>query len=225
MGIGLMLLPVCYGMSLALWALLHPFKNIPEGSYYFFIGISTYFVFEWACFRPIRTYVFGHELTHALAAWMSGGRVKHFHVSKHGGSVSVTKTNVFVALAPYMIPLYSLIVIGIFYLVNWFYPLHAYWSWFLWLFGITVGFHMALTTYALRQGQPDLKAAGKFLSAILIYLGNVVSLILVLGMLFPQTVSWKTFLRLSGRNTLAAWRHVGEGSAWAYREATQNAVR
>src|ERR1700681_420898 len=107
-GVALLLLPACYGVSQALWVVLHKFKNVPEGSFYFFAGVGTYFAFQWAFFRPIRTYVFGHELTHALAAWMTGGKVKHFHVSKKGGSVTVTKTNFFVALAPYIIPLYAL---------------------------------------------------------------------------------------------------------------------
>ncbi len=121
---GLVLLPACYGVTVALWTLMSQFKDVPEGSFYFFAGVGTYFAFQWAFFRPIRTYVFGHELTHALAAWMTGGEVKHFHVSKKGGSVTVSKTNFFVALARYMVPaLYSLILAGMFFAVNYFYPL------------------------------------------------------------------------------------------------------
>ena len=216
-GVGLILLPVCYGASLALWAILHPFKNVPEGSFYFFVGIGSYFLFQWAFFRPIRTYVFGHELTHAVAAWLSGGKVRHFHVGKKGGSVSVTRSNFFVALSPYVVPLYALALLLLFFAVNYFYSLRAaWWPWFLWLLGASIGFHMALTGYALKQNQPDLRATGGFLSAVIIYLGNVLSIVFVLGVLFPRTVSWEAFARLSARQTYSALRRLGESGYWVY---------
>src|SRR5262249_14349432 len=155
----ILLLPVCYGATVGLWEILERFKNVPEGSFYFLAGVVSYFAFQWVFFRPIRTYVFGHELSHALAAWMSGADVKHFHVSKKGGSVRVSKSNYFIALAPYIIPLYALLVMLGYFAAAYFYPgLHGYWQSFLWLLGGTLGFHMALTTYALKMDQPDLKA-------------------------------------------------------------------
>src|SRR5947209_7375633 len=102
--VAVLLLPVCYGMAIALWEILRHFKDVPEGSFYFAAGVFSYFAFQWIFFRPMRTYVFGHELSHAIAAWMSGAKVKHFHVSKKGGSVTVSKSNFFVALAPYILP-------------------------------------------------------------------------------------------------------------------------
>ncbi len=217
--LALTLLPVCCGVSLALWSLLHPFKDVPEGSFYFFVGMGSYFAFQWAFFRPIRTYVFGHELTHAMAAWATGGKVKHFHVSKKGGSVSVTKSNAFVALSPYVIPLYALMLLGAYYALNYFYPLRAYWNSFLWLLGATLGFHMALTAFALQQKQPDLKTAGTFLSAVIIYLGNAASVVFLLGMLFPRTVSLGHFVRLSGENTVSAVEQVTRGGQFVWQEA------
>ncbi|MFA5975944.1 MAG: M50 family metallopeptidase [Elusimicrobiota bacterium] len=214
-----LLLPGCYGVSLALWSLLQPFQSVPEGSFYFLVGMGSYFAFQWVFFRPIRTYVFGHELTHALAAWMTGAKVKHFRVSKNGGSVMVSKTNFFVALAPYMIPLYALLLVGFFAVVDYFVPVKPYWRFCLWILGASIGFHMALTVYALKEGQPDLKTAGKYLSVLIIYLGNVVSIAFLLGVLFPHTVSWNRFMRVSGRQTVAALRHVGRGSVIAWNGA------
>src|SRR5262249_27228496 len=143
----------------------------------------SYFAFQWIFFRPIRTYVFGHELTHAIATWVSGGKVKHFHVSKKGGHVKVSKSNVFIALAPYIVPLYALIALITVYSIDHFYPLRAYWPTVLWLLGATLGFHMALTAFALKMDQPDLKASGKFLSAVIIYLGNTLTIVFLLGVL------------------------------------------
>ena len=70
--VGLLLLPVCYGVGRALVVILISFREAPEGSFYFLAGAGGYFALQWIFFRPIRTYVFGHELSHALAAWLSG---------------------------------------------------------------------------------------------------------------------------------------------------------
>ena len=211
--IAVLLLPFCYGATLGLLEILRRFKNVPEGSIYFMAGILSYFAFQWVFFRPLRTYVLGHELSHALAAWMSGAEVKHFHVSKKGGSVSVSKSNFFIALAPYFLPLYALFAMVAYYSVCYFYPgLRVYWKGFLWVLGGTLGFHMALTAYALKMDQPDLKSAGKLLSAVIIYLGNMVSIVLLLGVLFPHTVSWRHFAKVSGEETIVAVKQFGKGT-------------
>ncbi len=186
------------------------------------MGFLGYFLFEWAFFRPIRTYVFGHELTHALAAWMSGGEVKKFHVSKEGGSVSVTKSNIFVALAPYMVPLYALILLAGFFSTNYFYDLHRYWNVFLAVLGVSVGFHVGLTVFALQQNQPDLKVAGWFLSSVVILLGNALSVVLLLGLAFPRTVSWTTLLRMSAKETWQAYQEVGRGGQQVWHFSREN---
>ena len=221
--LAVLLLPACYGVSMGVWLVLSQFRSVPEGSFYFFAGIGSYFAFQWVFFRPIRTYVFGHELTHAIATWMSGGKVKHFHVSKKGGHVKVSKTNVFIALAPYIIPLYSLLMLGVVFCANHFYPLKSYWQWVLWLLGASFGFHMALTAYALKMDQPDLKTSGKFLSAVFIYLGNAVSIMFLLGVLFPRTVSWGRFARVSGVETFNAVKQISRGTQVVLSEAVHAA--
>jgi hypothetical protein len=220
--LGVLLLPLCYGMAVGFWAILRPFRSVPEGSFYFMAGIFSYLAFQWVFFRPIRTYVFGHELSHALAAWMSGAKVKHFHVSKKGGSVTVTKSNFFVALAPYMLPLYALLFMAAYFILSYFYPiLKNYWRLFLWLLGGTMGFHMALTAYALKMDQPDLKATGKFLSAVIIYIGNTVAIVFLLGVLFPRTVSWRRFASVSGREAFVAVQEVSKGTQVVWESAAK----
>lgn len=198
---------------MAIVEILRRFKNVPEGSFFFIAGVLCYFAFQWAFFRPIRTYVFGHELSHAVAAWMSGAKVRHFHVSKKGGSVHVSKTNTFIALAPYILPIYALVIMGAYFAVCYFYPQgRQYWHVFLWALGAAMGFHMALTGYALRIDQPDLKAAGKFLSGVLIYMGNAGVIIFVLGVLFPKSVSYRRAVEVSGTEALDAVRQVSKGT-------------
>jgi len=229
----IMLLPACYGVLMSFCAIARHFVSVPEGSFYFFSGFLGYMAFQWVFFKPIRTYVFGHELTHALAAWMSGGDVEKFHVSKKGGSVTVTKTNIFVALAPYMIPLYSLVLLGLFYLGCYFYNLQPYRQWFLLILGMSIGFHAALTWHALKNDQPDLQSAGVLLSGVFIYLGNVLCLIFLLGLLFPKTVSWKEFFKTSGRESWTAYRQVCRGGVhlatlsqkWIHKSSSEAGMR
>jgi hypothetical protein len=218
-GLALLLLPLCFGFTGAFVRTLTAFKNVPEESFYFFLGMASYFAFEWVFFRPMRTYVFGHELTHALAAWMSGAHVKKFKVGKSGGSVSVSKTNLFVALAPYFIPLYAMLMFALYAVAGKFYPLQHYWRWLLWLIGAALGFHAALTVYALKQNQPDLKQGGIFLSAVVIYLGNMLLMSLFIALLFPKTISWKRLISLTGRETVWIVQKTGQKSVVAWRRA------
>jgi len=220
--IGLILLPFCYGAGVSFWKALHPITQLQESSAYFVSGIVLYFFFEWIFFRPIRTYVFGHELTHAIATWLSGGKVKEFHVSKNGGHVSVTKTNFVVALAPYVIPLYSVFFLGLYAAINYFYPLGLYWRFFLLFLGMTFGFHMALTIYALQQNQPDLKVAGKFLSGIFIFLGNILCIVGLFHGLFPKSISVTKWGHDTGIYSWRTYQTVGIGIRKGYETLRRN---
>src|SRR3989338_3738419 len=91
--VAIFLLPVCYGVLGRLWSLALGFEHVPEGSFYFILGFLGYLVFQWVFFKPMRSYVFGHELTHAVAAWVTGGEVHHIQVGKKGGSVTVSRPN------------------------------------------------------------------------------------------------------------------------------------
>jgi hypothetical protein len=150
---------------------------------------------------------------------LTGGEVHSINVSKKGGSVTVSKPNIVVALAPYVVPFYCLIFMGLFFGINLAYPLMPYWHAFLGLLGACLAFHVALTFFALKQDQPDLKSGGKFLSGIFIFLGNAFALVFLLGVLFPQTVSWAMFLRSTKINTVVFCRRVGSCSSdiWVHR--------
>ena len=214
--VAILLLPVCYGVLRSLWALALGFEQVPEGSFYFLLGFLGYLVFQWVFFKPMRTYVFGHEFTHAMAAWLTGGEVHHINVGKKGGSVTVSKPNLMVALAPYVVPFYSLILLVFYFGAGLFYNLTAYWNYFLAILGASLSFHAALTVYALKQDQPDLKSGGKFLSGVIIFLGNAFVLVFLLGILFPRTVSWAVFLRGTKNDTLLLCRRLGRGGSYLW---------
>lgn len=165
--------------------------------------------------RPVLLYVFSHELVHALAAWLCLGKVTNLSASTTGGQVTVNKSNTFIRLAPYCVPLYALLVAGIFLALDtWWRPLGAYLKWLAGALGFFYAFHVGFTLWSLRRNQPDLKPDGWLFSLVLIYIGNVAVFVLFLGFLVEGHLSgvW-TALRdcalLSSRHSAEIYHNLG----------------
>jgi hypothetical protein len=135
--------------------------------------------------RPIRAYVFGHELTHAIWVWMWGGRVSRFEVSRDGGYILTDTHNFWIALAPYFYPIYSFAVILGFGLASLFcdftrventFLLFTPVQWLFLLLGATWAFHLSFTLWMIPKGQTDLIDHGVFFSLVIIYMMNVLLL-------------------------------------------------
>ena len=160
----------------------------------FWLGIFVYILFQIIFFKPLQTYVFGHEFTHAITGIISGAKIKKFKVSRNGGSVSLTKDNVFITLSPYFVPLYTVAIIVIYYcLLGWFFDISKLRSYFLFFSGISLAFHYALTFYAIKIGQEDMKIYGKFFSFVFVIFVNIIVLIIILALIFPQYINIKDF--------------------------------
>ncbi len=178
-------------------------KNVSVSALPFWLGLGSYFIFQVVFFRPIRTYVFGHELTHALVGLLSGAAVRGFKVSSSGGSVVLSKTNIFIALAPYFVPLYTGMVIAVYWIGSRFWPLSPYYGYFLFAAGFTLAFHFSLTHFALQQGQSDLKQFGVFFSTVFILLVNFLILSVFLNVLFPREVHLRGYFTQSMEKTVS----------------------
>ena len=104
--IALVLLPVGAGAALALARLLRVTGNADTFWVAFLGGAGCWLTIFLLLPKPMWVYVFGHELTHALWAWLFGGRVKKFKVTAKGGHVVITKSNFLIVLAkqcPFMV--------------------------------------------------------------------------------------------------------------------------
>jgi hypothetical protein len=136
--------------------------------------------------KPMLVYVFGHELTHALWAWAFGGRVKRFKFSHKGGHVVVTKSNFLIILAPYFFPLYAILVVLAFALGHFLFGWHQYRVWFHLFLGAAYAFHLTLTWHILQTRQSDITSQGYLFSAVIVFLGNIVVLLVGLPLLTAQ---------------------------------------
>ncbi|MDD4102376.1 MAG: hypothetical protein PHU80_07055 [Kiritimatiellae bacterium] len=175
---GLLLLPACAAVTMTL---LETLRCVGDNSVLmspqtlwlcggFFLWLAVWFLLP----QPIQAYVMAHELTHALWGLLFGARVRDFNVSARGGSVRVSRSNLLITLAPYFFPFYTVAVILLRVLLGLFimpvpYPL-------LWLFlvGLTWGFHVCFTVQSLMIRQPDIQEHGRIFSWVLIYLFNLV---------------------------------------------------
>lgn len=168
----------------------------------FCAGIIGYFLFQAVFDKPLRTYVFGHELTHAIFGILSGAKIKSFRVSEGSGSVSLSKTGLLIALSPYFIPIYTLSLTGVYWGFSRFLDVRPFSSYFLFFVGFTIAFHLSLTSFAIGKGQSDLKQFGVFFSLIFVLIVNCCILAGILKVVLPESISLHKYFYQSFLGTI-----------------------
>jgi hypothetical protein len=186
---------VAFGLGYGLWLLVFAFLS-----------------------RPMRTYVLGHELTHALWALMMGARVGGLKVRKTGGQVRTSKANWLITLAPYFFPFYAVLFTVGFFAVHAFWSLNAYfWVLFL-LVGLGWSFHVTFTLMILLTvSQPDVRSQGVIFSAVVIFLMNLLTMNVTATSL-SQVLTFKMLAETFGQ-TLAGsygWTLDKAAGLWNY---------
>jgi hypothetical protein len=156
--------------------------------------------------------VFGHELTHALIGLLSGARLKSFKVSSSGGSVVLTKSNVLIVLGPYFVPIYTVLLIVVYWAASQFWAMERCYPYFLFGAGFTLSFHFGLTYFALSQEQSDVQEFGPLFSGVIIALVNCCLLAGLLKLLFPQQILLKTYFAHGFQRNIGLWQ-------WIFRQA------
>jgi hypothetical protein len=92
--------------------------------------------------------------------------------------VVVTKTNFLIALAPYFFPLYAVLVVLVFLVLDRFWEWRWQIAWFHLLLGAAYAFHITLTAHVLKSRQTDITDQGYLFSGVVIFLGNIVVLLI-----------------------------------------------
>jgi hypothetical protein len=192
--IAVLLLPFCAGAVKALVRLLAATGRAETIWVATIGGAACWLIIFLLLPKPMRIYIFGHELTHAIWAWMFGGKVKKFKVTANGGHVVITKSNFVIALAPYFCPLYVALVVLGFTLGNLVWGWSGYAVWFHLLIGAAYAFHVTLTWHILRTRQTDITSQGYLFSAVIIFLGNIgvlfVGIPLLTGVSVLRALGW-----------------------------------
>jgi hypothetical protein len=195
--IGLFLLPLCLVLTQTfftafaratvtqrLWA--------GEEFWFFSLGALLWLIAFFGLPRPILLYVFGHELTHALWVWLMGGRVSRFRVSRDGGHILTSRTNFWIALAPYFFPLYSILAIALYGMGGLFVDVQPYGRLLYGVIGGTWAFHFSFTCWMIPKNQTDLTDQGTFFSLVVIYLMNLL-LLSVMLILASRQITFESF--------------------------------
>jgi len=166
-------------------------------------GFFAYPIFHIVFLKPMYIYSVGHEIVHVLATWLCGGKVLSFQVSHAGGNVTTTKTNLFIRLAPYFVPIHMIFLFLLYMLVSKFYNISRFTNEFIFLIGFTMSFHIFMTIEVMKMRQPDITKTGYFFSVLFIYVANIFVAVLVLGFIF-RDISFVTF----AKNTFALSKDI-----------------
>ena len=217
--LGVALLPMCWGVVRAFCdsvvAAAGESGGITAESIALLGGMLAFALCWMSVPHPVKTYVLGHELTHAIWGLLFGAVPSRLRISESGGSVNLTKSNMLITLAPYFFPFYTFVVV-VAAIVTYAFIRPLPWL-PLWMFmvGFTWAFHVLFTIETLSQRQPDVKLYGRVFSWVFIFLANV-ALVLV----FLAAVTSLSFAQLGGflvHRVLDAYVGVGLAAVAAFK--------
>ena len=157
-------------------------------------GFFSYPVFHILFFKPMYAYALGHETVHVLATWLCGGKVTSFHVSQAGGEVATTKTNLFITLGPYFVPIHTIFLFLLYWVLSNFFSLSRFSNVLIFLAGFTLSFHIFMTIEVMKMRQPDIIKTGYIFSILFIYVINIFVLMLALSFI-SRDVSFISFVK------------------------------
>lgn len=157
--------------------------------------------------RFLVLYVFGHELTHFLMAKIFRRETGRFRLGTASGSIAIERPNIWITLAPYFIPVYTLLWIGCYGMTSFLW--HEPAAWLPQVFaagvGVTYAFHVRLTLYALARQQSDLRYYGRAVSLGFIAFCNI--LLLYIGAI-GATGNWQYSIKAIERSIRQEWKAI-----------------
>ena len=172
-------------IALTAFTLVHPIQdaafmqNLWRSTELVHFTVGVALMLAWFCSRLFSShflylYVLGHEWTHAIFVWASLGRVKGIRVSTEGGFVISDRSNPLIALSPYFVPFWSVVIVFFTGMAGYALEIPVPKHFLLILLGGSWCFHIAWTLWMLTQGQPDLLEYGRTFSLAVIMLANLV---------------------------------------------------
>lgn len=208
--LAVMLLPACWGTGWALFLAIAAAANaaghFSSATLSLLAGMAI-FVPCWLFLpRPVKIYVLGHELTHALWGLLFGAMPSRIRVGANGGSVNLTKSNILITLAPYFFPFYVFLIAMVAVPVALFAKRLMYLPVWMFLVGFAWAFHIAFTVSVLAQRQSDVQTYGRVFSWVFIFLANVAIVLLALVAMTP--LAFSALAEILANSIAAAYRAV-----------------
>ena len=224
--IAILLLPACAAATLTAVQIGHALiaGSQTSSAIAFGAGYALWLVVFAFLPKPMRTYVLGHELTHALWALLMGARVSGLKVRKSGGQVRTSKTNWAITLAPYFFPFYAVLFIAGFFLVHAIWNLTGYMWVLFFLVGLGWSFHVTFTLMILLTvSQPDVQSQGFLFSAVVIFLMNLLTMT-VTATTLSKAVTFAMLAKTCGANLSVSygWTLDKFVMVWNYTAAAWN---
>jgi len=201
--LGVLLIPAVYESGTVLWRYVDHAPIFNQGGGYMAGGVMAYFFLHTLIWEPTWFYVLGHELTHAICGVLCFARITGFKVSSEGGSVTLSKSNFFISLGPYLIPFYTLIAVLLFLVIRTTGWAFLFVKQFLSVVGFTWALHLVMTVKFIKMKQPDLVETGQFFSLALITFINIWVLAAILSWAVPgfEFISYAKEAIHSGQGT------------------------
>jgi len=172
------------------------FRSARHVAVSFFSGAGVYVLLHVFLHRPIKAYVFAHEITHAIWARVFGHKIRRIEVDSDSGRTITEGTNWVVRLAPYCFPLYTLLLIVLWAGLEFCFPKMSDGRTVLFFgIGFLYSFHVLLTLHFLKIGQTDLHAEGYVFSLSVILATNL-QLAAAVYAAISHRATWLGFQRL-----------------------------
>jgi len=206
--VGFLIIPACLAAGYSTARQIAQCGDFWQSIIFFFIGFAAYLAFFLAFRKPFRTYLVGHELTHALWVFLFRGKVHEIRLSGRGGQIKATKKNTLIALTPYFFPLYTIILMAAYFVASRWINFGYSYRFVVFAIGFTWSFHLLLNIFVLRRGQEDLRVSGKFLSLVTIFLLNLVVLGLIM-VFVSKGMTLKSYLSGLTRDVVSFYTGIG----------------
>jgi hypothetical protein len=167
------------------------------------------FIFIFIVFgAPVKSYVLEHELSHLLFAFLSGTKIKSISLKNRDAFVKTERVNLFIALAPYSVPLYTVLIVLLYKIVGIFTVSALLDKLLYFLFGTTFSFHLVATFHYLQLDQPDVRRYGYFSSLILIITWSIIIISIIFALMFKD-IQLLEFYRSSFKEALGVYKSIG----------------
>jgi len=183
--IALLLIPLTVGFLLNFPVLFSNFKKLSSKMVFSILGFLFFIMLYFLLGTPVKSYIIEHELTHIIFTLISGIRVKKISL-KGNAYVKTEKVNLLIALSPYSLPLYTIIILSIYKFLALFYRSNVLSIIFYFFASASLSFHIIVTVHYLSLDQPDLKRYGYFSSLIFVFLWSMGVMALILAYMFEN---------------------------------------